>query len=136
MKTSMLLIAILVLCGTSASAKSNNQKESQINNYGLIEVVKMLTLGIEIGDDLDLSNLRNVNLNENIVEIENRIEENNKIIEANIVQIQPLCSDKCIEDVISEDRKIIENAIPDILYPLDFSRINVQKLENSNLVTF
>jgi hypothetical protein len=65
------------------------------------------------------------------------IKEDNQIIDAEIIEFQPLCIDRTIEDVIFEDNQIIESTETTISYPLDFEKINknLNRLSKSNNIT-
>ena len=56
--------------------------------------------------------------------IDEVIDENNLITESEFVEEKDAIVSNSIEDTIAEDSKIIESDFEDVLYPLDFSRIN------------
>lgn len=65
------------------------------------------------------------------------IKEDNQIIDAEIIEFQPLCIERTIEDVIFEDNQIIESTETTISYPLDFEKINknLNRIPKSNNIT-
>ena len=56
--------------------------------------------------------------------IDEVIDENNRITESEFVEEKDAIVSNSIEDTIAEDSKIIESDFEDVVYPLDFSRIN------------
>jgi hypothetical protein len=56
--------------------------------------------------------------------IEEIIDEDNKITESAIPAAAPIYTRLTIEETIAEDNKIIESQITNDVYPLDFTRIN------------
>ena len=52
------------------------------------------------------------------------IADNKQITESSVEEIQPLSIESTIADVIIEDNQIIESTITNVIYPLDFDKIN------------
>ncbi|WP_264522107.1 hypothetical protein [Flavobacterium sp. N1994] len=151
MKSTIIFLGLVALTFTTNAKATNEFKTQDLNQQ------EVTTLNVDIAQQNQLAcvneavNTRGENTAEDTVIFnpntvlkttyikteEEVITEDKLIIETNEVSIQPITIASTVVDQITEDNQIIESAISNEVYPLNFDKINRSvkstKVSNNNL---
>ena len=133
MKTTFIYLGILVAIFNNAAATNNFDHQASFHKSEEAKATTVLNtfddcLKKPIIEDTSVSDFTDSILvlsEKHTPSIEEIITENNKIIESNIEDFLTALNDRDIIEVIKEDNQIIESTITNEVFPLNFEIINV-----------
>ena len=124
MKSSIIFLGLVTLIFTNANATTEFETQVLDQQESATLIVKSLTKS-EVSNETDtVFNPNSVITKTYVKTIEDMVAENKLITESQEETGQPLALQATIEDRIAEDNQIIESTIVKEFYLLDFEKIN------------
>ena len=124
MKTSIIFLGLVALSFTNANAATKFETEVLDQQESATLILEASSNEVSNETDTAVFNPNSVIKTTYVKTIEDVIAENKLITESKEEAVQPLSLDTTLEDRIEEDNQIIESTISKEFFPLDFEKIN------------
>ncbi len=137
MKTTIIFLGLVALSFTNANAMTEFETQILDQQESATLILEASNIN-EVSNEIETAvfNPNSVIKTTYVKTIEDVIAENKLITESQEESVQPLSIDTTIEDRIEEDNQIIESTISKEFFPLDFEKINCKvqsiKVYNNN----
>lgn len=124
MKTSIIILGLVALSFTNANAATEFDTQVLDQQESTTLIVGASSHGVTNETDTTIFNPSSVIESKNVKTAEVILAEDKLITESQVEEFQPLSIDTIIDNKISENNQIIESAVSDEVYPLNFEKIN------------
>lgn len=124
MKTSIIILGLVTLSFTNANATTEFDTQILDQQESATLIVSASSHEVTNETDTTIFNPSSVIESKNVKTAEVIMAEDKLITESQVEEFQPLLIDTIIDNKISENNQIIESAVSDEVYPLNFEKIN------------
>ncbi len=140
MKKSIIYLGIITVAFSNVIFASNAVNEQQLNTLANVQITSFISQNEQAEVKYNVVTVLDTNKFYAVEEatvfdprsvmavyvktIQEIVAENNQIIESSVEEVEQLSIETTIEDIIAEDNQIIESTLSNVVYPLDFEKIN------------